>query len=87
MYNNVPGIYASGSPDHNLYAQGGENAFVCGNNYYAFTQFRRWRACIRLTARPVKAALWHWQLCQDIASPAVVTNAGLVLAFPAPARP
>lgn len=46
MYNNQPGVYAAGNPDHNLYAGGGDNAFVCGHNYYAFRRFRSWKSCI-----------------------------------------
>ncbi len=33
--------------DYNLYASGGENAFVCGARFYAFRQFAKWRRCMR----------------------------------------
>lgn len=46
MYNNALGIYLPGSPDYNVYADGGENAFICGTAYDAFGQFRRWQACV-----------------------------------------
>ncbi len=46
MYNNELGIYLPGSPDYNVYADGGGNAFICGGSYVAFRQFRRWKACV-----------------------------------------
>lgn len=38
--------FAAGSPDYNLYANGGNNAFVCQRRFLSFHQFNRWRACI-----------------------------------------
>jgi hypothetical protein len=45
------GVFASGSPNYNVYADGGENAFVCGttsgtNYFYAFSQFSSWQNCL-----------------------------------------
>jgi hypothetical protein len=34
------------APDHNLYASGGSNSFVCGSNFYNFSQFANWKSCI-----------------------------------------
>jgi len=39
------GSFASGSPDYNIYADGGGNAFQCVNNFYSSTQFTSWQAC------------------------------------------
>lgn len=39
-------IFTTGSPDYNLYANGGENSFSCSENFYGFTQFRGWTACV-----------------------------------------
>lgn len=41
-----PSYLASGSPSHNVYANGGTNAFVCGQNYYPFSGFSKWVTCI-----------------------------------------
>ena len=38
--------FTAGSPDYNVYANGGENSFTCNNNYYTFAQFRSWRFCV-----------------------------------------
>jgi len=38
--------YAPGSPDYNVYANGGNNAFVCSSNFYAFSAFASWRSCV-----------------------------------------
>jgi len=38
--------YAPGSPDYNVYANGGQNSFVCSGNSYTFAQFRRWKGCM-----------------------------------------
>jgi hypothetical protein len=35
------------TPDYNLYAAGGSNAFSCNGTTYAFSQFSRWQSCIR----------------------------------------
>jgi hypothetical protein len=40
------GDYAPGSPDYNVYANGGQNSFVCSGNFYTFAQFGRWQACM-----------------------------------------
>jgi hypothetical protein len=40
------GSFAGGQPTHNVYARGGSNSFVCGANFYPFTQVAMWRACI-----------------------------------------
>jgi hypothetical protein len=39
--------YASGSPDYNLYANGGENAFICNGDFLSNTQFSTWKSCIK----------------------------------------
>ena len=44
LINANPGEFVSGDPDYNLYAAGGDNAFVCGSNYLA--HFGQWRSCI-----------------------------------------
>jgi hypothetical protein len=47
IYNNDgPRVYAEGNLDYNVYANGGENAFVCGSSYLPFTAFMSWQACI-----------------------------------------
>lgn len=38
--------FASGAPDDNVYANGGNNAFVCGSSFYSFGQFSSWRQCV-----------------------------------------
>lgn len=43
---NPTGDYAPGSPDYNVYANGGQNSFVCNGHFYTFGQFRRWKACM-----------------------------------------
>ena len=40
------GTFASGQPDYNLWANGGDNSFVCSGNFYTFSQFTNWRSCI-----------------------------------------
>jgi hypothetical protein len=40
------GLWASGSPDYNVYANGGQNAFVCGGSYLSFTAFSTWQSCV-----------------------------------------
>ena len=39
------GTFASGSPDYNIYGNGGSNAFHCGSNFYTFGQFASWKTC------------------------------------------
>ena len=34
------------APDHNQYADGGNNAFVCRGNYYKSSEFSSWQSCI-----------------------------------------
>jgi hypothetical protein len=46
MYSPDPSVFAQGSPDYNLYADGGLNAFICTNHYDPFRAFSRWRACM-----------------------------------------
>ncbi len=46
MYNNLPSIYAAGSPDYDLYAGGGGNAFLCGSQFESFSRFGSWQSCI-----------------------------------------
>ncbi len=47
IYNNDGArVYATGNPDYNVYANGGENGFVCGSSYLPFSAFTRWQACI-----------------------------------------
>jgi len=43
---NKHGTFTTGGPNYNVYAEGGNNSFVCAGNYYNFRQFRRWRECI-----------------------------------------
>lgn len=38
--------FAAGSPNYNLYADGGDNAFVCRHTFFTFQQFPRWRTCV-----------------------------------------
>ncbi len=38
--------YASGSPNYNLYANGGNNAFICKGTFLGNTQFSSWQSCI-----------------------------------------
>lgn len=40
------GDYAPGSPDFNVYANGGDNSFVCAGSFFTFRQFRRWKDCM-----------------------------------------
>ncbi len=40
------GVFRAGSPDYNVYANGGENSFTCDGGFYGFAQFARWRACV-----------------------------------------
>ena len=34
------------SPNYNIYAAGGSNAFVCKSNFYTASQFKSWRSCV-----------------------------------------
>jgi hypothetical protein len=47
MYNNVPTIYSSDNPDHNVYGPSGNGAFVCGSSFIPFNAFASWRSCIQ----------------------------------------
>ena len=38
--------YAGGSPDYNVYANGGLNSFVCDDTFLSFGQMSRWRSCM-----------------------------------------
>ena len=38
--------YGGMTPDYNLYAASGGNAFLCNNTVYAFSQFSKWQSCI-----------------------------------------
>jgi hypothetical protein len=54
--------YASLSPNKNVYANGGGNAFVCNGNFYTFGQFTNWKSCVgsagdALSLAPVTATL------------------------------
>jgi hypothetical protein len=40
------GVFSIGSPDFNVYANGGENSFTCDGNFYNFNQFRAWKGCV-----------------------------------------
>jgi hypothetical protein len=40
------GSFRAGSPDYNVYANGGENSFTCDGNFYGFSQFSAWKACV-----------------------------------------
>ena len=39
-------LFAPTTPDHNVYADGGGNSFVCSHAYYNFRQFGRWQRCV-----------------------------------------
>jgi hypothetical protein len=39
-------LFAPTTPDHNVYANGGGNSFVCSHAYYNFRQFGRWQRCV-----------------------------------------
>ena len=41
-----PGSFASGQPTYNVYAHGGNNSFVCGTKFIAFSSFSTWQSCI-----------------------------------------
>jgi hypothetical protein len=51
------GTFTGGSPNYNLYANGGENSFVCNDNWYPFNQFRRWRFCMDADRDSHRAAI------------------------------
>jgi hypothetical protein len=38
--------FAGNSPNNNVYANGGGNAFHCNGNFYSFGQLAAWQACI-----------------------------------------
>jgi hypothetical protein len=40
------GDFLAGSPDYNVYANGGINSFFCDGRFYPFADFRRWRRCV-----------------------------------------
>lgn len=40
------GDFLAGSPDYDVYADGGVNSFVCNGRFFPFSRFRGWRACI-----------------------------------------
>ena len=44
------GSFASGHPNHNVYANGGSNSFVCRagttTNFYSVSQFAAWKSCV-----------------------------------------
>jgi hypothetical protein len=40
------GSFNTGAPNYNVYANGGDNSFVCVGNYYSFGQFQPWRQCV-----------------------------------------
>lgn len=40
------GSFTAGAPNYNVYANGGDNSFVCAGNYYSFQQFQPWRHCV-----------------------------------------
>lgn len=63
MAQSVPGVFATGSPDYNVYANGGVNAFACDGRFFSFRRFRRWRACVhrdRHSRRVENAKLNDW---------------------------
>jgi hypothetical protein len=51
-----PDAYAPGSLDHNVYANGGNNSFVCGSSFYLFSQFASWQSCMRADAHSTAVA-------------------------------
>jgi len=52
----APSFMAAGQPDHNVYANGSNNAFVCGANYIEFGQFSTWKTCIRADSHSTTAS-------------------------------
>jgi hypothetical protein len=56
MYNNLPSIYSSGSPDYNVYAESSGNAFLCGSRFESFGSFGAWRSCIGADSHSSEAA-------------------------------
>jgi len=79
MYNNVPSIYSSGSPNYNLYADSGSNAFLCGSTLDALSAFALWKSCIRADSHSSEAV--NLALNNDGSpqpgSPAIGTEANL----------
>jgi hypothetical protein len=47
MANTKASTYATGQPDHNQYAHGGANAFVCAISFFTFSSFANWQSCSR----------------------------------------
>ena len=46
LISGTPTTFTAGSPDYNVYANGGENSFTCNDNYYTFSQFASWQSCM-----------------------------------------
>jgi hypothetical protein len=38
--------FTAASPNYNIYAAAGSNAFVCDGNYFNFAQFSNWQSCL-----------------------------------------
>ena len=38
--------FASGNPNHNVYASGGAAAFNCGASFFSFDKFAAWQSCV-----------------------------------------
>lgn len=43
------GVFKTGSPDYNVYVNGGINSFAAGCGFYNFSQFAEWQSCLRGT--------------------------------------
>ena len=71
--------YAAGSPNYNLYANGGTNSFVCGSNFYAFSQFSNWQSCMNADthSRAVADAQLNSDGSPQSGSPAIGTGTNL----------
>lgn len=46
MHGAPSGDYTPGSPNYNVYADGGNNAFVCNDDFLSFAQFAAWKQCM-----------------------------------------
>jgi hypothetical protein len=71
-----PVYFAAGQPDYNVYANGGNNSFVCGSNYYSFGQFQQWRECIRGDGRSRRVPRARVSMAGMPESGSAVTDSG-----------
>jgi hypothetical protein len=47
-------VFAPTTPNHNIYADGGTNSFVCSHSYYSFGEFGRWQQCVNADRHSVR---------------------------------